>query len=257
MTGDVDLAFALGLADLAASISLEPFRTRSYSVQIKPDGSPVTNVDVAVEQALRARIAERWPRHAVVGEELGQSGSGEWCWYLDPIDGTAAYINGEPRWSTLIALGRRGEIVLGVVDHPARGERWWGQRGGGAFRDGRPVHVSAVSELGAAVVSDDWHAHIASGEPADHPLVRLAAHCARVLPNQGHSALSVAAGEADVAVAIGGHAWDFAPLKVILEEAGGTFTDLAGGPSLNSGASVATNGLLHAQVLDVLDGVMA
>src|SRR5437660_12305507 len=101
-----DLDLALELADMAAQIAIPRFRDRRFTVTIKPDGSPVTDVDQAVERALRERIAERRPDHAVLGEEYGVTGDSEWRWYLDPIDGTSRFVEGDPNWMTFVALGR-------------------------------------------------------------------------------------------------------------------------------------------------------
>ena len=246
-----DLEFAFELADLAASVSLERFRLGEFSVSTKSDGSPVTDVDRAVERALRDRIGHARGHDMVIGEEGGRSGRSERCWYLDPIDGTTRFVAGDPKWVTLIALTDRQTVMIGVVDAPALGERWWARRGDGAFRDGAPISVSTTARLSEAVVSDDWRHHIACGF-TDHPLTVVAGHCARVRPHQGNSFLAVACGEADVAVGAGGHPWDYAALKIIVEEAGGAFTDFANGPRIDTRQAVATNALLHAQVLGVL-----
>ncbi len=254
MSADLDLA--LELADLAAAVSRPRFERRSFSVTRKPDGSPVTDVDVAVEEALRGRIAQAHPGHAVLGEELGLSGDSKSRWYLDPIDGTNRFVAGDPLWMTLIALARGDEIVLGVVDFPARGERWWASRGEGAFCDGRQVTVSEVSRLSEATVNDDWQgtaeAEDGDGPASDHPLALVAARSALVRPHDGHSFLAVAAGDADVSLSRGGFAWDYAPRKVILEEAGGRFSDFSGRPRIDSREALVTNGLLHEEVLRAL-----
>ncbi len=134
-----DLELALELTDIAAEIALPRFRDRDFAVTIKPDGSPVTDVDQAVERALRERLAQRRPDHAVLGEEYGASGESEWCWYLDPIDGTSGFVDGDPNWMTFVALGRGTEVAVGVISMPARAHRWWASRGDGAFEDGRRI----------------------------------------------------------------------------------------------------------------------
>lgn len=245
-----ELEFAFELADLAASRSLKAFRTEQFSVVRKPDGSPVTEVDHQVERDLRNRIERERPGQMIVGEETGISGRSDWCWYLDPINGTSRLIGGDPRWMTLIALAYRNEVVLGIVDLPALGERWWASQGNGAFHDDKRIRVSRTDRLSKAVINDDWHQHIASGHN-DHPLALVASRCARVRPHQGHSFLAVACGDADIAISVGSHAWDYAPLKVIVEEAGGIYTDFDGGACFDTG-HVGTNALLHPQVLDVL-----
>jgi histidinol-phosphatase len=115
-----DLELAMELADLASEIALPRFEDRDFTVTIKPDGSPVTDVDQAVERALRERLAKSRPGHAVLGEEYGASGKSEWCWYLDPIDGTRNFVDGDAGWMTFVALGRGADISVGVVGMPAR-----------------------------------------------------------------------------------------------------------------------------------------
>lgn len=246
-----DLAYAFELADLAAEISVPRFRRSAFKVSAKPDGSSVTDVDIAIEAALRKRLAHDRPGHMVVGEELGEVGTSRWCWYLDPIDGTSRFTAGDPRWMTLIALAHGDEIVLGIVDLPALGQRWWAARGQGAYRDGNRISVSTRGHLDQAVVSDTWRQDLARRNTS-HPLSAIADRCARVRSHQGHGFLAVASGDADIAVQVGSAAWDHAPLKVIVEEAGGRYTDFDGGHRIDRAGVVGTNGLLHQAVLDLL-----
>jgi histidinol-phosphatase len=246
-----DLELALELTDLATEIALPRFRARDFTVTIKPDGSPVTEVDQAVERALRERLTQRRPDHAILGEEYGAGGDGEWCWYLDPIDGTSRFVDGDPNWMTFVALGRGADIAVGVITVPARGERWWAVRGEGAFRDGDTLAVSGVARLADATVNDDWRGTLENGLPG-RPLTAVAARARRIRPWNGHGFLAVAAGEADVALSGGGYAWDYAAPKLIVQEAGGRFTDLAGEPAIDSGNAVVTNGVLHDEVLQVV-----
>ena len=241
-----DLELALELADLASEIALPRFRDRDFTVTIKPDGSPVTDVDQAVERALRDVLARRRPGHAVLGEEYGASGDSEWCWYLDPIDGTSHFVEGDMGWMTFVALGRGEDVVVGVISMPARSRRWWASRGGGAFQDGERIAVSQTARLADAVVNDDW-----AGEA---PMTALTESAAAVRSSEGEGFVAVAAGLADVAVGGGGHAWDYAAAKVIVEEAGGRFSDLAGGDRFDSGDAVVTNGRVHEDVLAVIAG---
>lgn len=255
MTGDVsfdeDLALAFGLADLAGSIAVKRFRERRFSVSVKADGSRVTNVDCEVELVLRERLARERAGDSLSGEEHGATHGSERCWYLDPIDGTNRFIRGDPKWMTLIALAVRGEVVLGVVALPALDERWWASRGQGAFHDGRRVRVSETARLSEAAISDDWRESLARGV-TDSPLAAIAARCACVRAHQGHSFLALAAGEVDVAVQVGSHPWDYAPVKIIVEEAGGKFTDFDGGERIDTGRVVGSNGRVHEEVLELL-----
>jgi histidinol-phosphatase len=247
-----DLAFALELADLADAISLERFQAADLVVETKPDLSPVTEADRAVEQALRKRIAEVRPGHGVVGEELGAEERGDARWILDPIDGTKNYVRGIPVFGTLIALQREGVVVLGVVSAPALQRRWWAARGAGAFAGGRPIRVSRVTELHDAVL-----AYSSVGSWEEHGLgERFTALARRCWRTRGFgdfwSHMLVAEGAADIACEPEVALWDLAPLQVIVEEAGGRFTDLSGVARADGGSAVTSNGLLHDRVLATL-----
>jgi histidinol-phosphatase len=240
-----DLALALELADLADSISLPRFRALDLRVETKPDLTPVTDADRAVENALLERIEAARPEDGVLGEEHGtRSGAAGRRWILDPIDGTRNFVRGIPLWATLIALEEQGEPVLGVASAPALGRRWRARRGDGAFADAAPIHASAVRRIEDAVFSyaslsdgvaelagDSWHARTFS-DFWQHVLV--------------------AEGAVDAAVDHVVNVWDIAAVRVIVEEAGGRCTDLDGGPALDTGSLVSTNGHLHDEVLQRL-----
>jgi len=159
-----DLALALELADLADAITMGRYRAEDLAVDTKPDLTPVTEADRAVEQALREHLARERPGDGVVGEEYGGDGTGEAArrWIVDPIDGTKSYVRGMPTWATLIALAVHGEGMVGVVSAPAAGRRWWAERDRGAFADGRPIRVSTIAALGDAQLVwggiEDWDA---------------------------------------------------------------------------------------------------
>jgi histidinol-phosphatase len=247
-----DLALALELADLADALAMERFLAGDLVVETKPDMTPVTEADRAVEQALRKRIADERPGHGVVGEEFGADQRGDTRWILDPIDGTKNYLRGIPVFGTLIALERDGVLVLGVVSAPALHRRWWAARGAGAFADGRPIRVSRVAEPADAVL-----AYSSLGSWAEHGLGdRFTALAGRCWRTRGFgdfwSHMLVAEGAADIACEPEVQLWDLAPLQVIVEEAGGRFTDLGGTARPDGGSAVTTNGLLHDRVLAAL-----
>ena len=247
-----DLAFALGLADLADAITVERFQADDLVVETKPDLSPVTEADRAVEQVLRKRIGEERPGHGVVGEEFGADEQGSARWILDPIDGTKNYLRGIPVWATLIALEREGRVEVGVVSAPALHRRWWAARGQGAFVDGRQIHVSGIAELSDAVLS---HASFTSWEQhgLGEQFLTLVRDCWRTRGfGDFWSHVLVAEGVVDLAVEPEVALWDLAALQVIVEEAGGRFTDLGGTPTPAGGSAVTTNGLLHDRVLATL-----
>lgn len=246
---DPDLCLALELADLADSISLPRFRARDARVETKPDLTPVTDVDRAVEQALRGHIERERPGAAVFGEELGgTSAQGGERWIIDPIDGTRNFVRGIPIYATLVALERGGDVGVGVASAPAIGRRWWAHRGEGAHGgiDGRRLHVSAVSRIEDAVFS------YASLHDGVAELAGRAWH-ARTFSDFWQHVL-VAEGAADAAVDHVVSPWDVAAVKVIVEEAGGRCTDLAGRPGIDGGSLISTNGLLHDEILRGLAG---
>ena len=147
-----DLALALSFADAADAISLSRFRASDLVVETKPDRTPVTEADRAVEEAIRERLVVERPGDGMLGEEFGVTGGGSRRWIVDPIDGTRNYSRGIPIWATLIALEVDGAIQLGVVSAPALGRRWWAERGAGAFVNGDPIHVSRVAAVEDAVL---------------------------------------------------------------------------------------------------------
>jgi histidinol-phosphatase len=248
-----DLRLALELADAADAITMVAFRSAGLRVETKPDLSPVTEADRGVERELRARIAAERPGDAVVGEEFGVSGdSGSRRWYLDPIDGTKNFVRGVPVFATLIGLQRDGKMVVGACSAPALGARWWASRGGGAFADGRRIHVSTVRGINDAHLAyDDVRGFEKCG--LGERFLDLARHCWR---SRGFgdfwSHVLVAEGAVDIAVEPEVNPWDLAPLQVIVEEAGGRFTDLGGVARIDGGSAVSSNGLLHDNVLAAL-----
>jgi histidinol-phosphatase len=226
-------------------------------VETKPDLTPVTEADRDVEHALRERLADDRPLDAVVGEEFGGgaagSAAGRRRWIIDPIDGTKAYVRGQPIWATLIALEVEDELTVGVASAPALGRRWWASRGGGAFTThGLRLHVSGVRDLGDAQLAfgglEDW---VACGRL--DALLALARRCwrSRGFGDFWQYAL-VAEGAVDIALDPEVSLWDLAAVQIIVEEAGGLFTDLGGEPRADGGDGLATNGLLHEAVLAVV-----
>ncbi len=236
-----DLALALELADLADDIALSRFRARDLLVETKPDLSPVTEADTAVEQTIRARLAADRPGDGVLGEEYGDDSTGGRRWIVDPIDGTRNYSRGIPVWATLIALEDDGVLQLGVISAPALGRRWWAERGAGAFADGEAIHVSGVGRIEDAVLCF----------AVEQQLPAIASRCwhARGFGDFWAHML-VAEGAADGAIdAVGVSVWDLAAVRIVVEEAGGRFTDQAGVPRIDGGSAISSNGLLHGELL--------
>lgn len=230
LTASADLDYALSLADDADALTIERYRSLDLAVETKPDLTPVTEADRAVEQTLRERIA-RERGEAVAGEEFGVE-EGDVRWWLDPIDGTKQYARGLPIWATLIALERSGEITVGVVSAPALGHRWWAARGAGALVDGEPIRVSDVSRLEDAYVSTTS----LGGFPQFGELAGRVA-VARTYTDFWQYVL-VAEGRIEAATDTIMNPWDMHAPRLIVEEAGGRFT-------VDHRLYLATNGLVH------------
>lgn len=249
-----DLRLALVLADQVDALTSSRFRARDLRVETKPDTTPVTDADRAAEELVRMRLANWRPRDAVLGEELGSSGHGPRRWVLDPIDGTKNFVRGVPVWATLLALLDEGQPVVGVVSAPALGRRWWAATGSGAWT-GRslsaatPIHVSAVRRLADASLS---YASLAGWE-AHGDLDRFLDLTHRVWRTRAYgdfwSYMLVAEGAVDIACEPELALYDMAALVPVVTEAGGRFTSLSGRPGPADGNAVATNGLLHDDVL--------
>jgi histidinol-phosphatase len=250
------LALALELADEADAITSARFRASDLEVRTKPDMTPVSEADRAVEQALRSRVIAK-TSHSVVGEELGDHrGDEAFRWIIDPIDATKNYVRGVPIWATLIGLEHSGTLVVGVVTAPALGTRWWAGRGQGAFRNGEPIQVSSIGTLGDAQIG------YAFDNPArydDDPVARgLFRLSRRTWRTRGvgdfWQHMLVAEGAFDVSVDPIVSLWDVAALVPIVEEAGGRWSTLDGRDDAGGGSLLCTNGLLHDDVLRAMAG---
>lgn len=241
-----DVMSWVGETDLLA---LESFHVDA-PFESKGDGTPVTEADRAIERRLREHIATTFPADAILGEEQGGDISAPRRWIIDPIDGTKNFIRGVPVFATLIALEQDGELVLGMVSAPALHTRWWATRGGGAWRDGKPIRVSGVDTLGDAHFTTGGLSYAREGWDALHRLSGVAARGRGFGDFWGH--VLVAQGSQDVMVEFAPLAvWDVAAPKMIVTEAGGRWTDLDG-KDVSEGPSISSNGHIHEQVLDAL-----
>ncbi len=254
-TAQDDLAIALELADAAAAVTMAAFGGRQQ-VQLKADTTPVTEVDAAAELAIRKLLAQRCPADGVRGEEGGYTpGTSGRVWVVDPIDGTRMFAEGVPLWTTLIALRSGGEIggpvLIGVADAPALGERYHAARGSGAWCNGRAIAVSAINRLDQSFVLhaalEEFGRPAGTGVDALHRVVG-GARASRGI-GDGWAHLLVARGAAEALVEQGPcYEWDWAATSVIVEEAGGQVTRLEGGPPVDGGHLLVTNGHVDAEV---------
>lgn len=254
-----DLDLAVALADAADLLSLDRYLASDLQVSAKPDLTPVTEADQAVEQMLRATLASERPFDLIVGEEFGGDGAlapGR-RWIIDPIDGTKNYVRGVPVWATLIALAEDDELTLGMVSAPALGRRWWATKGGGAFTsdvngDIRQLQVSAVSHISDASFSFSdsvgWDRY-PCGPSALERIVQQAWRARGYGDFLSH--VLVAEGAVDLAAEPTLEPWDVAALVPIVTEAGGLMTGFDGAPCLSSRAGLTSNGLLHGWALEL------
>ena len=241
-----DLEFAHTLADAADAITVSRFRSADLRVETKPDLTPVSEADRTAEEALRAVVAASGRGEGVLGEEFGDDG-GDAKWIVDPIDGTSNYVRGVPVWATLLALQREGEILVGLVSAPALGRRWWAVQGEGAFANGERCTVSAVSRIEDSSVSttsarrmpDGWRS-IVQRAWSNRGLGDFWQHCL------------VAEGALDVACDSTLKLWDYAAIRLVVEEAGGRCTTYNGGPPAVDASFLSTNGVLHDEVVSLL-----
>jgi histidinol-phosphatase len=247
----------LQAARAAAQAAAEVIRSlyqKNLQVRTKADASPVTQADVRAEEAIRDILSKRFPSYGFYGEETGQHAMGaENVWLVDPLDGTKSFVRDCPFFSTQIALLRAGRLVLGVSCAPAYDEFAWAEEGEGAFLNDKPIHVSAVADLGAAIMSSGNLKTLARSAQ----WARFGELIGRVNRIRGYGDFVhyhlLARGSLDVVVESDVNILDIAALTVLVREAGGTFTDLRGGEvGLDTTTVLATNGPLHSKVLEAL-----
>lgn len=258
-----DLALAMRLADAADSITLARYQSIDLVVSTKPDNTPVTDADKAAEEAIRALLKNHRPDDGIVGEEFGSdAGGAERYWVIDPIDGTKNFLRGVPTWATLIGLiekqsDGREVVVVGVVSAPALFRRWHASEGNGAFvsvNKGTPerISVSQVSEVKDASIS--YSDFIGWGERLA-PFQELMAAAWRTRGiGDFWSHMLVAEGAVDVAAEPSLALWDMAALDIIVREAGGRFTNVAGSDGSLGGSGLSTNSAIHQKIVDALNG---
>ncbi len=249
------LTTALAAAREAEAV-IRHYYASNVAVDLKADKTPVTVADVETEHAIKAVIRAAFPDHGFLGEETGaDDGDAEYLWLVDPIDGTKAFVRGRPFFSTQIALKHRDRFILGVSNAPIYGELAWAEAGGGAFLNDQPIRVSDITELDQAVLSGG---NLKSLTRDAGSWARYGELIRRVNGTRGfgdflHYHL-LAAGKLDVVVESDVNILDIAALSVIVTEAGGHFTDLAGGPlTLDTTTVLASNGRLHQAVRQVLE----
>jgi histidinol-phosphatase len=249
-----DLTFALALADAADAITMQHYQSASLAVRTKSDKTPVSEADEAVERMIRERVDAECSGDGIVGEEYGDTGSRTRRWIIDPIDGTKNYVRGIPVFATLIALEENGGVTAGVISAPAMARRWWASAGDGAFcrtlGETRAIRVSAVDALEDAHLTYDSILDFDQHGGAVR-FLSLMRHCTR---SRGFgdfwAHMLVAEGAVEIAIEPAVAIWDIAAIQLIVEEAGGRFTDMRGDTRIDGGSALSTNGAVHEAVLE-------
>jgi len=244
---DRRLEVAISAAQAAGEVALRYFRT-SLQVEHKADHSPVTIADREAEQRAVAVLREAFPDHGILGEEFGEQGGGGARWIIDPIDGTKSFIRGIPLFATLIALEEEGEITTGAVYAPALDDLLYAQKGGGAFDQHGRLHVSSIDTVSRSMLVFGGAGVLRSRGywPAYERLVDRSARQRGYGDYFGYT--FVARGQAEAMVDVDLKPWDLAALKIIIEEAGGRFTDFAGRATAFGGSAIASNGRVHEEI---------
>lgn len=249
-----DLRLAHVIADAIDSLTMQRFKAADLSVNEKPDMTPVTDADTSAEESIRAQLARARPRDAFLGEESGSSGHGPRRWVVDPIDGTKNFVRGVPVWATLIALMDDGVPVVGLVSAPALGKRWWAAQGTGAYTGKSLANATRIRVSDVAKVSDASLSYSSlTGWRERGSLDHFLALSDEVWRTRAYgdfwSYCLVAEGVVDIACEPELSLHDMAALVPIVTEAGGRFTSLEGEDGPFGGNALATNSILHSQVL--------
>ncbi len=249
------LALAIRIARTAGEFTLKFFGASDLQVERKSDASPVTAADKGAEQLLRAEIAAAFPDDTILGEEFPvQEGTSGYRWILDPIDGTKSFISGVPLYSTLIGVEFQQRCLIGVIEIPALDERVWAAVGGGAWyargnEPPRKAQVSTRARLADGLfVSSQVDSFAKHGRGEAYERLQAAAGITRTW-GDGYGYLLVATGRAEVMADPIMNVWDAAALLPVVTEAGGTFTDWRGTPTIHSGNGIATNGRVFDEVM--------
>lgn len=239
---------AVGMAQRAGELTLKYFRSSSLAIDTKSDGTPVTEADRGAERQLRVELAELFPDDGIFGEEEAETpGASGRRWIIDPIDGTKAFTHGVPLYTNLLALEDEAGIAVGVINIPALGETVYAARGLGAYCNGERIHVN---ERATIVESYVMTSGVTRWEGAKIDALRAAGLHLRTW-GDGYGYAMVATGRAEAMIDFEAELYDLAPAPIILSEAGGRFTDLHGRPEPGNGSGLATNGVLHDELMAI------
>jgi len=250
------IAFLQKIIEQSDVIALQYFKSAKLGVKIKGDKTPVSDADLAIENCIRELVKTQQPELSILGEEYGETitNSGVKL-IIDPIDGTKNFIAGLPHFATLLAIEDQGEVIAGLVSSPAIRDVWWAQKGKGSYHTGRAIHVSDIRDIHQALA---FHGSLFGSEASDNPdtVMQLLKKSYRQRGfGDYYQHMLVAMGCGEFAFDFKLKPWDIASLKIIVEEAGGQFSDTSGNDSIYSGTVITSNGYLHAQVQRHLNGL--
>lgn len=248
------LPFLSQLADLSDPITMHYFSATSVEVKEKWDKTVVSQADLEVESAIKKWVHTQYPHWGVLGEEFGEHPHEDGIRLIvDPIDSTQNFVRGVPWFATLLAIEVQGSIVAGLVSSPYFKERWWAEKGSGSFYNGASIHVSHIDQLAQAqAFHGSLYGYECEGMPRGFlDLMKATRRQRGVGDYLGH--MFVAMGSGEFATDFGLKPWDIAPLKIIVEEAGGKVTNLDGAFELKKGSIVSSNGAIHTSVLELLN----
>ena len=246
------LDFALDAVHQIGRLTLGHFQTQ-VDQERKADNTPVTIADTQAEQKLRSLIEKYWPDHGIIGEEFenkAPKSEDGYTWIIDPIDGTKSFVAGVPFYANLLGLTKGKESVLGLANFPALGDMLYATKGGGCYWNGRSAHTSSVNQLKDALLLTSGLNYFGDKQETWHQLVK-ATYIQRTW-GDAYGYFLVATGRAEIMLDPAMYLWDSAPFQVILEEAGGTFTDWKGIPTIYGGNSIATNGVLYNPLMEIV-----
>ncbi|RAP23166.1 histidinol-phosphatase [Candidatus Marinamargulisbacteria bacterium SCGC AG-343-K17] len=249
------IPFLTKISDVADEIALHYFNSASLEVEIKDNMTPVSAGDLAIENEIRSLVKNEHPELSIIGEEYGETtANSKLKLIIDPIDGTKNFIRGLPFFGSLFAIEDDGEIVAGMVSAPALKARWWASKGNGAFYNGAPIHTSNVASLAEA---NGFYGSLFGSEASStpEPVINLLKDTYRQRGfGDFYPHMLVAMGCGEYAIDFKLSVWDIAPLKIIVEEAGGQFSNTQGENTIYSGNIISSNQKLHSTVLDYIQG---
>lgn len=243
---------AIDTARLAGQLALKYFKSQP-KVLYKSDNTPVTRADREAELLIRKIISQKFPDHGIIGEEFEATNpQAQFKWVIDPIDGTKSFIRKLPLWCTLLAVLENDKPIIGIAYYPFANEMFTAQKGKGAFLNGKKTKVSKVKQISQATLNHNSLTRIEPRVPLSNFMdLYKKVQSQRNLGSYGYSQLLK--GNIDIEIVGTGGIWDFAAPAILVEEAGGKFTDFSGKFSLTSNSAIFTNGLLHHQVLKLLN----